>query len=171
MTLEIAPGEYVAIAARRAAASPRCCTCSAAWTRRRAATLLLRGPRRGDAVRRGAQPPAPDAIGFVFQRFFLLPMLTAAENVELPQAEAGVPPAERRAARAELLDYVGLGAAPITGRPAVGRRDAARRDRAGAGEPAATAAGRRADRRAGSGHRRGRSPGCSTACTRTGPRS
>ena len=30
-------------------------------------------------------------IGFVFQRFFLLPMLTAAENIELPQAEAGVP--------------------------------------------------------------------------------
>src|SRR5204862_1444291 len=48
-------------------------------------------------------------IGFVFQRFFLLPMLTAAENVELPQAEAGVPRAERRKRTAELLDYVGLG--------------------------------------------------------------
>lgn len=47
-------------------------------------------------------------IGFVFQRFFLLPMLTARENVELPQAEAGVPPAVRRARTAELLDYVGL---------------------------------------------------------------
>ena len=35
-------------------------------------------------------------IGFVFQRFFLLPMLTAAENIELPQAEAGVPATERR---------------------------------------------------------------------------
>jgi putative ABC transport system ATP-binding protein len=47
-------------------------------------------------------------IGFVFQRFFLLPMLTAGENVELPQAEAGRPAAARRARTAELLGYVGL---------------------------------------------------------------
>jgi len=47
-------------------------------------------------------------IGFVFQRFFLLPMLTARENVELPQAEARVPPADRRARTRDLLDYVGL---------------------------------------------------------------
>jgi putative ABC transport system ATP-binding protein len=47
-------------------------------------------------------------IGFVFQRFFLLPMLSAAENVELPQAEAGVAASERRARTGELLDYVGL---------------------------------------------------------------
>ena len=47
-------------------------------------------------------------IGFVFQRFFLLPMLTAAENIELPQAEAGAAPAERRARTRLLLDYVGL---------------------------------------------------------------
>ena len=50
------------------------------------------------------------SIGFVFQRFFLLPMLTAAENVELPQSEANVSRAERRARTRELLDYVGLGA-------------------------------------------------------------
>ena len=49
-------------------------------------------------------------IGFVFQRFFLLPMLTAAENVELPQAEAGVPRAERVARTRDLLSYVGLSA-------------------------------------------------------------
>ena len=47
-------------------------------------------------------------IGFVFQRFFLLPMLTAWENVELPQAEAGAGRAERRARTRELLEYVGL---------------------------------------------------------------
>src|SRR5918996_1197205 len=49
-------------------------------------------------------------IGFVFQRFFLLPMLTASENVELPQAEAGVSKDERRRRTRELLEYVGLAA-------------------------------------------------------------
>jgi putative ABC transport system ATP-binding protein len=49
-------------------------------------------------------------IGFVFQRFYLLPMLTAFENVELPQSEAGVPKDERRKRSLELLDYVGLAA-------------------------------------------------------------
>jgi putative ABC transport system ATP-binding protein len=47
-------------------------------------------------------------IGFVFQRFFLLPMLTAWENIELPQAEAGVTKTDRHARTRELLDYVGL---------------------------------------------------------------
>jgi len=47
-------------------------------------------------------------IGFVFQRFFLLPMLTAWENIELPQSEAGVTKTARRARTRELLDYVGL---------------------------------------------------------------
>jgi len=47
-------------------------------------------------------------IGFVFQRFFLLPMLTAWENVELPQFEAGATRAARRARTAALLEYVGL---------------------------------------------------------------
>jgi putative ABC transport system ATP-binding protein len=49
-------------------------------------------------------------IGFVFQRFFLLPMLTAAENVELPLSEAGVGRRERGGRVAELLEYVGLSA-------------------------------------------------------------
>lgn len=56
-------------------------------------------------------------IGLVFQRFFLLPMLTAAENVELPQSEAGVPVKERRQRTRELLEYVGL-AGRVDHRPA-----------------------------------------------------
>jgi putative ABC transport system ATP-binding protein len=47
-------------------------------------------------------------IGFVFQRFFLLPMLTAWENIELPQSEAGVARADRDRRTRDLLEYVGL---------------------------------------------------------------
>jgi putative ABC transport system ATP-binding protein len=47
-------------------------------------------------------------LGFIFQRFHLLPVLTVRENVELPMAEAGVPPSARRARAEELLAYVGL---------------------------------------------------------------
>jgi putative ABC transport system ATP-binding protein len=48
-------------------------------------------------------------VGFIFQRFHLLAVLTATENVELPMAEAGVQRGERRARARELLEYVGLG--------------------------------------------------------------
>ncbi len=48
-------------------------------------------------------------MGFVFQSFNLLPVLTAMENVELPLLVSGVDPkaAQRRASQA--LDQVGLG--------------------------------------------------------------
>jgi putative ABC transport system ATP-binding protein len=48
-------------------------------------------------------------IGFVFQRFYLMPILSALENVALPMAEAKVPKAERIQRATELLNYVGLG--------------------------------------------------------------
>jgi putative ABC transport system ATP-binding protein len=47
-------------------------------------------------------------LGFIFQRFHLLPVLTARENVELPMAEAGLSRTLRQARSAELLEYVGL---------------------------------------------------------------
>ncbi|MEO8200086.1 MAG: ABC transporter ATP-binding protein [Gemmatimonadota bacterium] len=47
-------------------------------------------------------------LGFVFQRFHLLPVLTARENVELPMSEAGLTLRERKARAMELLTYVGL---------------------------------------------------------------
>ncbi|MBL8985891.1 MAG: ABC transporter ATP-binding protein [Gemmatimonadetes bacterium] len=47
-------------------------------------------------------------VGFIFQRFHLMSVLTARENVELPLAEAGVGRRERSERAAELLAYVGL---------------------------------------------------------------
>jgi putative ABC transport system ATP-binding protein len=110
VTLRIEPGEYMGVV------GPSGCGKS---------TLLhvlgcVDVPTGGDVLFQGRDVGAlPDAersrlrlreIGFVFQRFFLLPMLTAWENVELPQAEAGVSRAERRERTKELLAYVGLSA-------------------------------------------------------------
>jgi putative ABC transport system ATP-binding protein len=47
-------------------------------------------------------------IGFIFQQFYLIPTLTAIENVELPMKEAGVPKSKRIERAKELLELVGL---------------------------------------------------------------
>jgi putative ABC transport system ATP-binding protein len=49
-------------------------------------------------------------IGFIFQSFNLIPRTTAASNVELPMAYAGVRPSERRRRALAALDQVGLAA-------------------------------------------------------------
>ena len=47
-------------------------------------------------------------IGYIFQTFALLPVLSAAENIDLPLRIAGVPPRERDERVRELLALVGL---------------------------------------------------------------
>jgi putative ABC transport system ATP-binding protein len=49
-----------------------------------------------------------DALGFVFQSFNLVPVMTVAENVDYPLFLAGVPAAERRERVAAQLDAMGL---------------------------------------------------------------
>ena len=48
-------------------------------------------------------------LGFIFQSFNLLPVLTAVENVELPLLMAGTPPREAREKALEAMEAVGLG--------------------------------------------------------------
>jgi putative ABC transport system ATP-binding protein len=47
-------------------------------------------------------------LGFVFQSFYLLPTLTALENVQIPMFESNLGPRERAAKAAKLLQLVGL---------------------------------------------------------------
>uniref|UniRef100_A0A7C5VW96 ABC transporter ATP-binding protein n=1 Tax=Thermomicrobium roseum TaxID=500 RepID=A0A7C5VW96_THERO len=47
-------------------------------------------------------------MGFVFQLFNLIPVLTALENVELPALLAGVRPSEARRRAMQVLEQVGL---------------------------------------------------------------
>ena len=50
-----------------------------------------------------------ESMGFIFQAFNLIPVFTAAENVELPLLLAGVAPSEARSRAEETLERVGLG--------------------------------------------------------------
>jgi len=67
---------------------------------------------RGQAVTRMSANDATllrrDAIGFVFQSFNLVPVMTVQENVDYPLFLAGVPAAERRERVAQMLQAVGL---------------------------------------------------------------
>jgi putative ABC transport system ATP-binding protein len=47
-------------------------------------------------------------IGFIFQTFSLVPVLSAYENVEYPLLLVGMPPAERRRRTLAMLEAVGL---------------------------------------------------------------
>ncbi|MCC7276328.1 MAG: ABC transporter ATP-binding protein [Alphaproteobacteria bacterium] len=79
---------------------------------------LLDRPTSGRVLIDGidASAAAPDTlaeirnrkIGFVFQQFFLLPKLTARENVELPLAYRGVGDADRRRRALAMLERVGM---------------------------------------------------------------
>ncbi len=50
-----------------------------------------------------------ETLGFVFQSFYLLPKLSAVDNVALPLLYAGVPKKERRARAEEALRRMGMG--------------------------------------------------------------
>lgn len=77
-------------------------------------------------------------IGFVFQSFHLLPMLTAVENVQVPMFEGRLAPQERAAKAAALLERMGLAdrARHLPLRLSVGERQRVAIARALANDPA-----------------------------------
>ncbi len=76
-------------------------------------------------------------VGFVFQAFYLLPTLSALENVQVPMFEAPWPRSERTRRAERLLDEVGLGhrLRHLPNRLSVGERQRVAIARALANEP------------------------------------
>jgi putative ABC transport system ATP-binding protein len=108
VSLAIEPGEYVAIAGPSGSGKSTLLHVLGGIDSPSSGAVTLEGRRLDQLSDRELTRLRLTRIGFVFQRFHLLPVLTAAENVELPMSEAGVGRRERRDRARELLDYVGL---------------------------------------------------------------
>jgi len=110
VSLDVHEGEYLAIVGPSGCGKSSLLNLLGAIDRPTSGTVELRGRDVSHMNDRAATDFRLRHIGFVFQRFYLMPMLTAQENVELPMAEAGVSRAARRERARELLAYVGLAA-------------------------------------------------------------
>ena len=109
VSLDIADGEYLAIVGPSGCGKSTLLNLLGGIDRPTSGTVAIRD-RRLDAMRDAELTRFRlQHLGFVFQRFYLMPALTARENVELPLAEARVSPSERRERAQSLLEYVGLG--------------------------------------------------------------
>jgi putative ABC transport system ATP-binding protein len=108
VSLDVMRGEYVAVVGPSGCGKSTLLNLLGAIDRPTAGTITIDGTEVSALPDRAATQFRLTNIGFVFQRFYLLPVLTARENVELPMAEAKVDTKERRERAAELLGYVGL---------------------------------------------------------------
>jgi putative ABC transport system ATP-binding protein len=108
VSLDIAAGDHVAVRGPSGCGKSTLLHMLGCVDTPTAGTLLFEGHDVATLSDRARSLLRLTSIGFVFQRFFLLPMLSAAENVELPLSEAGVGTAARQQRTRELLDYVGL---------------------------------------------------------------
>ena len=108
VSLSVQPGEYVAIVGPSGSGKSTLLQLMGGIDSPSAGSVELSGTRLECLGDRELTRLRLTRLGFVFQRFHLLPVLTARENVELPMAEAGVPAARRRERARELLEYVGL---------------------------------------------------------------
>ena len=108
VSLVVQPGEYVAIAGPSGSGKSTLLQLIGGIDVPSGGTVELLGTRLESLGDRELTRLRLTRLGFVFQRFHLLPVLTARENVELPMAEAGVAAPRRRERARELLEYVGL---------------------------------------------------------------
>jgi putative ABC transport system ATP-binding protein len=108
VTLEVYGGEVVAIMGRSGSGKTTLLNLLAGLDHPTRGQVLLDGQ---DLIRLGEAQVVEvrrKKIGFVFQFYGLLPLLSAYENVELPLRLNGVPAGERRRRALEALAKVGL---------------------------------------------------------------
>ena len=106
VSLEIPAGQYVAIMGPSGSGKSTMLNLLGALDRPSQGEIYFEG--KPLSTMRDLDQFRAHRIGFVFQSFYLLPTLTAIENIQVPMFESKLPARARTAKALELLDSVGL---------------------------------------------------------------
>lgn len=109
INLKVDEGEYVAIMGPSGSGKTTLMNLMGCLDVPTSGTYILDGEDIGKAGENKLAEIRNSKIGFVFQSFYLLPKLTALDNVALPLMYAGVGKKERRERAKAALESVGLG--------------------------------------------------------------
>ena len=108
INFQVYPGQFVAIVGRSGSGKTTLLNIMAGLDKPTSGSVVLRGKDIGKMGEKDLTQVRRHTIGFIFQSFGLLPLLSAFENVELPLRIAGVGAGERQARTREMLEMVGL---------------------------------------------------------------
>jgi putative ABC transport system ATP-binding protein len=106
VNLEVKRGEFVAIMGPSGCGKSTLLNMLGALDRPTSGDVIIDGERVSQV--KSLDEIRLKKIGFIFQAFYLIPTLTALENVQIPMIEAGLPRKERLKRAMELLKIVGL---------------------------------------------------------------
>jgi putative ABC transport system ATP-binding protein len=109
VSLSIARGEFAALCGPSGSGKTTALNLVGALDRPTAGTIRVEGRELGALSRGQLSELRRDRIGFVFQAYNLVPVLTAYENAEIVLALQGGGATERRQRVMQVLDEVGLG--------------------------------------------------------------
>jgi putative ABC transport system ATP-binding protein len=104
----VAKGEMVAIMGPSGCGKTTLLNCLAGLDTIDDGNIFIQGDNLRDLTDNQRTSYRAKHMGFVFQDFNLLPMLSAVENVELPMLVSNTPTRKARSRALELLDRVGL---------------------------------------------------------------
>jgi len=108
LDLSVSTGEFLALSGPSGSGKTTTLNLIGALDKPTSGSVRLEGQVLASLGARALSRVRRDRIGFVFQSYNLVPVLTAYENAELVLALQGVPPAARRDRVMDLLKAVGL---------------------------------------------------------------
>ncbi len=108
LSLDVRAGELTALYGPSGSGKTTLLNVVGALDRPTSGRVRIEGKELGDMSRRSLSHLRRDRIGFVFQAYNLIPVLTAYENAETVMALQGVEPAARRKKIGELFAEMGL---------------------------------------------------------------